>query len=166
MALILYKWLLLSFFAVNTNVGHPIYVSVTEVEHNAKDKTLEISCKVFTDDFEKALRRTNKQRIDLLNPAVKESMGKVVNTYLQNHLALKVNGNPVKIQFLGFEENEEGIVSYYQVNDVKMVNELEIYNNILYEDHPQQISLLHLTVGGNRKSSKLNNPETKALFKF
>ena len=39
---------------------HPIFVSVTEIEHNAKDKTLEISCKIFTDDFEKTLRLTYK----------------------------------------------------------------------------------------------------------
>ena len=55
MVSILFKWLmtvsLLSGFSGNSN--HPIFMSVTEIEHNAKDKTLEISCKVFTDDFEK-----------------------------------------------------------------------------------------------------------------
>ena len=166
MALILYKWLLLSFFAVSEPVAHPIYVSVTEIEHNAKEKTLEISCKIFTDDFEKALRKVNKQRIDLVNPMLKESMNKIVNEYLQKHLALIVNDVSVKMQFLGFEQQEEGILSFYQVNNVRNVKELAVRNNILFEDQPQQISLLHITVNGNRKSTKLNNPENNAVFTF
>lgn len=166
MALILYKWLLLSFFATSEPVAHPIYVSVTEIEHNAKEKTLEISCKIFTDDFEKALRKVNKQRIDLVNPMLKESMNKIVNEYFQKHLALIVNNVPVKMQFLGFEQQEEGILSFYQVNNVRDVKELAVRNNILFEDQPQQISLLHITVNGNRKSTKLNNPENNAVFTF
>ena len=30
---------------------HPIHVSVTEINHNAADKTLEVSVRIFTDDF-------------------------------------------------------------------------------------------------------------------
>ncbi len=166
MALILYKWLLVVLFTANPHTYHPIYVSVTEIEHNVKESTLEISCKIFTDDFEKALRKVNKQRIDLLNPALKESMNIAVNDYVQAHMSLKVNSGPVKMQFLGYEELEEGIVSYYQVNDVKNIKELIVQNNILFDYQPQQISLLHVTVNGNRKSTKLNNPESVAVFKF
>jgi hypothetical protein len=42
---------------------HPIYVSVTEIQHNAKDKTLEISCKIFTSDFEAILKSKTKSSI-------------------------------------------------------------------------------------------------------
>src|SRR6476661_2375693 len=34
---------------------HPFHVSTTEINHNATDKTLEISCRIFTDDFESCL---------------------------------------------------------------------------------------------------------------
>jgi hypothetical protein len=167
MALILYKWLLISFFALSgQNNYHPIFVSVTEIEHNAKESTLEISCKIFTDDFEKALRKVNKQKIDLMNPALKESMNKVVNDYVQKHMSIKVNGDAVKMQYVGYEEQEEGIICYFQVNNVREVKELYVLNHILFDDQPQQISLLHVTVNGNRKSTKLNNPENTAVFKY
>ncbi|MET0461971.1 MAG: DUF6702 family protein, partial [Chitinophagaceae bacterium] len=39
---------------------HPIHLSVTEINHNAADRTLEISCKIFTDDFEKVLAQNYK----------------------------------------------------------------------------------------------------------
>lgn len=166
MALIFYKWLVLTFLAFTPEVHHPIYVSVTEIEHNLKEKTLEISCKIFTDDFEKVLRKGNAGRIDLLNPALEEPMKKLVSGYIQEHLTLKVNGSRVKMQFLGFENHEEGILSYYQVNDVKTIKELAIDNNILFEDQPQQMNLMHITVKGNRKSIKLDNPESTALFTY
>jgi len=165
MALILYKWFLLALFTANTQSYHPIYVSVTEIEHNAKESTLEVSCKIFTDDFEKALRKINKDKIDLLNPSMKTAMNKVVDDYVQKHMSLKVNNSLVKMQFLGYEEQEEGILSYYQVNNVKNIKELTVRNSILFDYQPQQISLLHITVNGNRKSTKLNNPESIAVFK-
>src|SRR6267378_1432289 len=47
---------------------HPFHVSVVEVNHNAADKTFEISCKIFTDDLEKVLAQNYKTRVDLINP--------------------------------------------------------------------------------------------------
>ena len=63
MAALLYKWLFLVFMTATGYTGqeksgspvHPFFVSVTEINHNAGDKNLEISCKIFTDDFEAAL---------------------------------------------------------------------------------------------------------------
>ena len=51
MASILYKWLLLFLLHSSSSSPHPIFVSVTEIEHNAAAKSLEISCKVFTEDM-------------------------------------------------------------------------------------------------------------------
>ena len=145
---------------------HPIFVSVTEIEHNAKDKTLEISCKIFTDDFEKALRTAYKTGIDLLKPKDKNAMNKLVADYVQKHLIIKVDGKPVALQFLGYEQDEEGIESYYQVINVAAVKKLDIIDNILFEYKKEQISIIHTTVNGNKKSTKLVNPEEKTSFEF
>ena len=145
---------------------HPIFVSVTEIEHNAKDKTLEISCKIFTDDFEKTLRQVYKTQVDLLQPKDKTAMNKLVSDYVQKHLQLKADGKPVVLQFLGYEQQEEGIVSFYQVNNIVAVKKLDIIDNILFEYKKQQINILHITVNGKRQSTKLTNPEAKTAFMF
>jgi Domain of unknown function (DUF6702) len=36
---------------------HPLYISVTEINHNAKDRILEVSCKIFTNDLETVLEK-------------------------------------------------------------------------------------------------------------
>jgi hypothetical protein len=164
----LFKWLVVGGLVLNlqSNNPHPIYVSVTEIEHNAKDKTLEISCKIFTDDLEKTLRQTYKGTVDLLHPKDKVAMDNLVNDYLQKHLLVKVEDKTVTLQFLGYEQQEEGIVSFYQVNNIPAVKKLDITDNILFEYKKEQISIIHVLVNGDRKSTKLINPEDKAGFEF
>jgi len=175
MVSILFKWsLLLSLVNIpvfstitSGNAGkHPIFMSVTEIEHNSKDKTLEISCKVFTDDLEKTLRQTYKGTVDLINPKDKAAMNKLVSDYVQQHLSITADGKKTALQFIGYEHQEEGILSYFQVNNITAVKKIAIVNNILYEYKQEQIGIIHVTVDGNRKSTKLNNPEDKCSFEF
>jgi hypothetical protein len=175
MVSILFKWLavftLVNFSAIAdkplpTAVAHPLFVSVTEIELNAKDKTLEISCKIFTDDFEKTLRQNYKTAVDLLKPKDKAAMNKLVSDYVQKHLLLTANGKKVSLQFIGYEQQEEGIVSFYQVNNIASLQKIDITDNILYEYKKEQIGIIHVTVDGNRKSTKLDNPADKASFEF
>lgn len=168
MAGFLFKWLLISglFLYPATPALHPIFVSVTEIEHNAKDKTLEISCKIFTDDFEKTLRQTYSGTVDLLQPKDKNAMNKLVSDYVKKHLQLNVDGKTAALQFLGYEQDEEGIRSYYQVNNIPSVKKLDVTDNILFEYKKEQISIIHVTVNGRRESTKLINPDEKAVFEF
>lgn len=164
----LFKWLMIGGMMTAQPVAenHPIYVSVTEIEHNAADKTLEISCKLFTDDFEKTLRQAYKTQVDLLNPKDKNAMNKLVSEYVQKHLLLKVDGKTVALQFLGYEQDEEGIISFYQVNNIPVVKKLDITNNLLYEYKKEQMGIMHVTVGGNRQSTKLINPSDNTSLAF
>jgi hypothetical protein len=167
MASFLFKWLLIGGLVFSPGkTYHPIFVSVTEIEHNAKEKTLEISCKIFTDDLETTLRTIHKTHIDLLKPKDKIAMNKLVADYVQKHLQIKVDGKPVTLGFLGYEQDEEGIISYYQVNNIVTVKKLDVTDNILFEYKKEQISIIHTNVNGNKKSTKLINPEDKYSFSF
>lgn len=146
--------------------AHPIHVSVTEVNHNAADKTLEISCKLFTDDFEKVLTTNYKTKVDLINPPDRPAMEKLVNDFIHTHLAVKADGKQVQLLYLGYEKDKDAIYSYFQVDDIVSVKKIEINNSILHELFTDQINLMHITVGGKRKSMKLDYPETKAEFSF
>ena len=81
--------------------AHPLHVSVIEINHNATDKTLEISCKLFTDDFEKVLTQNYKTKVDLINPTDRPAMEKLVNDFIQKHLAIKADGKPVQLSLPG-----------------------------------------------------------------
>jgi hypothetical protein len=171
MVTILFKWCLASCFILsapvfNAGSNHPIFMSVTEIEHNAKDKTVEVSCKIFTDDFEKALRKNYNGSIDLIKPKDKAAMDKLVGNYVKQHLQITVDGKQVDLKYIGYEIIEEGVESYYEVANIAVVKKIEVKDNILYEYKAEQISIIHTTVGGQRKSYRLNNPDSKAVFEF
>jgi hypothetical protein len=178
------KWLLILLVPVSLYIGekagekkhlfagsqkdfvHPLHVSVTEINHNATDKTLEISCKLFTDDFEKVLTHNYKTKVDLINPPDRPAMEKLVNDFVHAHITIKADGKPVKLSYLGYEKDNDAIYSYFQVDNIHSVKKIEVVNNILHELFTDQINLLHVTVGGKRKSYKLDYPETKTEFSF
>lgn len=166
MASILYKWLIVFALTGLDSSYHPIFVSVTEIEHKATSKTLEITCKIFTDDFEKTLRKKYKTKIDLLDNKLTSSMNPLVDDYIKNHFSIIADGKPCVLNFLGFEQQEEGIVSYYEVKNIAVLKNIEVLNNILYEYSEQQMGIIHVMVNSQRKSSMLNNPDQKASFSF
>jgi hypothetical protein len=184
MALFVNKWLSFSLFTAFLLIGkqnerketsislpevavpHPFHVSVVEVNHNSADKTLEVSCKIFTDDFERILAQNYKTKVDLINPPDKSQMDSLVKKYVLSHLIIKANGKPVVMNYLGFEHETEAAYSYIEVPNIPSVTKLEITNTLLYDLFDDQIGIMHVVVGGNRKSTKLNYPDKDAVFSY
>jgi hypothetical protein len=184
MAASVYKWFILSLFPVTMMLKgeagsmvsgsqpgldkgpHPFHVSVIEINHNAADRTLEISCKIFTDDFEKSLAKNYKTKVDLINPPNKAAMDSLVKKYLYSHLTIKANGKPVVFDYLGFENDHEAAYGYIEVPGVPAVSSIDIFTNIMYDMFEDQMNIFHVTVGGKRKSTKLNYPDKEAEIRF
>lgn len=166
-----YKWLFIPLLALvlssfSAGTPHPFHVSVVEIEHNAGEKTLEISCKIFTDDFETTLAKNYKAKVDLTNPPNKAAMDSLVKKYLFSHLSLKANGKPVVFNYIGFENENEAAYGYLQIDNITSLSKLEITNTIMYDRFDDQVNIMHVKVNGNRKSTKLNYPDKEAAFSF
>lgn len=173
MVLLFYKWLLLcnSLFSgpaspIPAAAVHPLYVSVSEINYNATDKNLEISCKIFTDDFEKTLTTLHNKKVDLFNPKDKAETDRQVSDYVRKRLVIKLDGKDVALEFVGFERENDAIWSYFQSAVPATPKRVEISNSILYEAYDRQLNLMHVSVGGTRKSIRLNYPDKEAKFEF
>ncbi len=162
----LFKWLTVAFLCMSGAPAHPLYISVTEINHNTKDRILEVSCKVFTNDFEAVLEKMSGSRVDLSAAATKAATDKLIDAYVEKHLRLKVDGKPVLLHFVGSEQENDGTWSYFQVNDVPAVKRIDAVNELLYDSFNQQINIMHVTVGGVRKSFRLDYPEAAAVFEY
>lgn len=148
------------------NAAHPFHVSVVEINHNAMDKTLEISCKIFTDDFEKVLAQNYQTKVDLINPPNKAAMDTLVKKYVLSHLSISAGGKPVLFSYLGFERDNEAVYSYVEADNIASVKKIDITNNLMHDLFTDQINLMHVIVGGNRKSAKLDYPDKLASLSF
>ena len=145
---------------------HPFYVSVFEVRENTKERMLEITCKIFTDDLEKDLRKNYNTHVDLLKDADRSHMGTLVDQYIKAHVQLSVDGKKCVLHYLGFEQDEEAVDCYFEVNDITVKRRVEIVNTILFDYKPEQVNVVHVMAKGTRKSTQLINPERNASFDF
>lgn len=172
MAASLFQWLVIFYTASVTpqlkpeGSNHPYFVSVTEMEYNAKEKTIEIACKIFTDDFENTLKDVYKTKVDIYNPPDKSILGKQMAGYVNKHLQLKVDGKMVTFNYVGYEIESEATWCYFSVTGVESVKSVEVFNNILYDYKKEQINLMHMKVKDDRKSARLTYPDTVYKFEF
>lgn len=144
--------------------NHPLYISVININHNAKDKVLEVSVRIFTDDFENTLKKYSTTKIDLTHPADKALADKLVSNYLLNKLQIKADNKSTTLHYVGFEQQQESIWIYFEVPNIASVKKIEVNTNILYDYQEKQINIIHAKVNGDEKSFRLDNPKSYAAF--
>lgn len=182
MASLLYKWLSLPvlYFGLLTNINnhgsysdnsrkkvHPIHISTVEISHNATDKNLEITCKIFWDDFETILTKgNNNKRVDLTNDKSVEENNKLVYAYITKHLNVVLDDKPAKLNFVGFEKEDVVIYAYLEVPGIASVNKISVTDNMMHDMFDDQTNIVHVIVKGVRKSTKLDYPNSSAKMEF
>jgi len=140
---------------------HPFYVSMIEIDHNTKEKTVEVSIRIFTDDLENTLKKYGNTKVDILHPANKAEVDKLLNDYIQHKLQLKLDGKEVTLHYLGYEQQLESIWTYLEVKDVPTIKKVSVNCSLLYDYQEKQTNIFHVKVNGTEKSYKLDNPETE-----
>lgn len=147
---------------------HPYYVSTVDIQHNSAEQILEITCKIFTDDFEKVLSKKNNRlkKIDLVNVKDTAAMDTIISNYICKNLQVKIDESPVTMQFIGFEKEKESVYSYFEVKGVSKVKNIQITNSLLNDYKKDQVNLIHVTVNGKRQSTKLNHGNIVAKFSY
>ncbi|MBC8034219.1 MAG: hypothetical protein H7Y03_08745 [Chitinophagaceae bacterium] len=145
---------------------HPLYVSITEITHNTKDQSLEISCRMFTDDLENTVNRIYKTRADLTRPSDSAAVVRLLNNYITTHLQIKTDDSKAVFQMIGFERENGAIWCHLQGNGISSFKKIEVVNDLLYESFDSQMGIMHVLANGKRKSLRLNNPDKIAAFDF
>jgi len=168
--LAIYSKLLLAFvccsWSLPTTSLHPLHVSTTEVSFNAKEKSLEISCRLFTDDFEQILAKNYKTKTDLNRADMSKAMDELIKKYLNANLKYAVNGKMVTANYIGFEIDHEATNVYLEIENVSSLQSLSLTNSLLYDLFDDQLNILHVAQGTLRKSGRANYPSTKLSVTF
>ncbi len=157
-------------FTISTSLMaalHDYYVGVTEIHYNNSAKTLEISVKLFTDDFEKALlERGESESLFLGEKNENPISDEVIAAYFLDNFEIEVNGKTVEWTFLGKEADIEACWSFLEVEGVKKVKSIKVKNKSLMDVLPQQTNLVHVYANGDKQSSLFLKGKTEKTFKF
>jgi hypothetical protein len=146
---------------------HPLHVSVTEIEMDEKDKSLEIMMRVFVDDMELTLKKDrNLTTLDITRPTNGLTVDQMASSYLNGHFKISLDGKAQQIKYLGHEVEDEAFIFYCEIRNVKKWKTIQIQNDIIIEVHEDQSNLVHVTVGETIKSLRLtkDTPADKLTF--
>ena len=149
------------------NPLHPIHISVTEINYSEKDTALQITSRLFIDDLELSIRAKRKDAdLDIMEPTGGITTKQLVIDYLTAHFKVKLDGKPCKLIYLGVEKEDLSLICYIEIENVKKIKTLEVFNDAIMSTHEDQSNLLHITFRGPVKSARLvyNKPFEKFNF--
>ena len=133
-------------FTIFYSFTHKFYVSITQVDYNRSKKQIEISTRYFIDDIEKALDNKCKEKIYIDSNTMTESQKKLLEQYLISNYQIKVNNKNNNLKYLGFEIENDILITYFTISNLKKIKSLEIKINSLYEIINTQQHIVHTKI--------------------
>lgn len=145
---------------------HKFYVSVTQIEYNEEQKSLQIISRIFIDDIEEVLRKRYDETIELVSEKQEAKVDQYLSTYLNQKLVITVNGQEVFFNFLGKEYDNDLVLCYLEVENVTSLEKITVSNQVLMDFFDEQQNIVHVKKGKNRKSLILEKEKDKGMLKF
>lgn len=146
---------------------HPVHLSVTEVNYSEKNKTFQITSRIFIDDLELSIRNDRKlPDLDLLSPGSGLTTDKLIEEYLLKRLRIKSDGKALVLNYLGHEIEDVAVICYVESAQVRKARTMEVTNEVIHETHADQSNLVHVTYLGPVKSARLTREEPDFIFSF
>jgi len=145
---------------------HKFYVSVTEIEYNAKAQSLQIISHVFIDDLEKLLQTRYDGSIHLSKNGDSEEVSDYIKKYLSQKMEVELDGKPYKLNYIGKEYENDELLFYLEIPDVPEFKKIGIKNAVLIDMFSEQKNLVHVEYKGETKSLILANGKDEDLLIF
>jgi len=145
---------------------HKFYVSVTQIEYNQEQKSLQIISRIFIDDIEEVLRKRYDETIELVSEKEEAKIDQYLSTYLNQKLGITVNGEKMFFKFIGKEYDNDLVLCYLEVENVPALKTITVSNQALMDFFDEQQNIIHVKKGKKRKSLILEKEKDKGVLKF
>ena len=134
---------------------HDFHASVTQIQYNAKERVFEISIRVFTDDFEKALSAATNSKISLTNspgPA-NDKNDSIIEKYVQSHFAYVTPQKQAKpFKYIGHETEVDANWIYLEIPYTEPFQGGLLKQSMLTELFDDQVNMVNVQYQGQKKT--------------
>ncbi len=132
---------------------HKYYISITEIDYNAKSKTFEISIKFIGHDLEKALTNAGAPNLYLGTEKEVRNANAYLKRYIERKFKMVVDDKQLEHEFIGKEiNNDDFIYCFLQSNKVEDPKEITIKSTLLTELFSRQANTIYLKSGDQKVS--------------
>lgn len=156
-------YLLLSSILLLTAVGfkHNHYIGLCLIDYKPNSQTLEISQKLFTDDFEKCLRQRFNKELFLNTEKERPKTDSLLLVYLKEHVEFRSNGKALNFNYVGHEGNLDATWCYLEIPNIKSAEDLSIVNTLMTEVFPSQTHMIKWNNSVEKKSYVARKDESE-----
>lgn len=147
---------------------HPFYVSISQIDHNPESQALEISVRLFTNDFERVLQEMTTEKVKLEDKASWENADSMIEMYLQKKFEISLNGEEANrnYRYLGREIEEDVTWCYIEVTEVPKLESIQLHNSLFTETLDGQRNIVHVKAHDNEKSLILDKKKPNGTLNF
>ena len=141
--------ILMALVALHTSFTspHPVHLTEAEAHWKKKERTLEISVKLFYNDLELSLMQPGGGPVYLCPDSANQHLD-IVKQYFEQRFKLTVNDDKKQFELLGYECEDESVYVYLQYSGIKKIKNISLENTLLFDNFSDQTNLLHLHTNG------------------
>lgn len=145
---------------------HKYYISVTQINYIEQSSAIQITSRLFIDDFENVLKLKYNKAIVLAEKNEPETINGYINNYLKDKIKITINNQPVAFNFIGKEYDGDIVRCYLEVENILNIDSMAITNKVLFDLQSDQQNIVKTTINSKNKSFILTQDEPTALLKF
>ncbi|NNK76327.1 MAG: hypothetical protein HKP42_09740, partial [Maribacter sp.] len=126
-------------------VAHKFYVSVTNINYSEKNQALQITSRVFIDDFEQVILERYNVETHLATDSETPLADEYVEKYLRTKFLMYINGEQIKYTFLGKQYDNDVMICYLEIPDVDLstMKSIGVENELLTDLFDEQQNVVH-----------------------
>lgn len=145
---------------------HKYYISVTQINYIKDKESVQITSRIFIDDFENILRARYDENITLAGKNEPKTIDYYVEKYLEEKIAIKINNENTNITFIGKEYEGDIMRCYLEIEDVKAIKSIEVSNRILFDLFEDQQNIVKTKINSKQKSVIHTSDNHNTLLNF
>ena len=107
---------------------HKYYVSVTKIDYIKETGAVQITSRIFIDDFEKLLRGRYDEALVLNTGKSEDQIDIYIEKYLKLKLQININTQKQPLTFIGKAYEDDKVVCYLEIENVQEINQFEVKN--------------------------------------
>ena len=131
---------------------HAYHSTITELRYNPAKKQLELSVKVFADDFEKAISQGQPKPVTLSEPGPRPLV--LAAAYFQRTLQIStVAGARLPLQVLGMQAENDGYWFYCKVALPGPVAGVKLRQAMLLDAYADEMNIVNVEANGKKQSA-------------
>ena len=143
---------------------HPIYISTSEII--IVDNIAEVKIKIFRDDLEDGLRLFHKKSISIDNKIKLKKVSPRIDSYIKNKFQLIIDNSKINLSNLKYNLENDVVEVSCVINIKDSINEINLFNNILFEIYKIQKNVVFIRTENQNKSYIFSFSDREKTFNY